>query len=331
VIGAIGASVVFWVGGRAVLTGELTPGTFTAFFYAMMSLIRPFKRLARLHTVNQQAIAAGERIFDVIDEEPTIREMARAKELAPFHREIVFDKVSFQYGTQPVLRDVSLTIKQGETVAIVGPSGAGKSTLANLLLRFYDPVKGRVLLDGVDVKHVSLASLRGQIGLVTQETFLFNDTVRANLEVGRESAAMAELIETAKSANAHQFIARLPKGYDTIIGERGVLLSGGERQRLALARALIKNPPILVLDEATSNLDAESESLITDALARLRNNRTVLVIAHRLSTVRLASRIVVVQEGRIVEQGSHDELLKSSALYRRFCELQLLDTGVQSS
>ena len=321
-VGAVGGAAVFWYGGQAVLAQELTLGTFTAFFFSMMSLIRPFKRLARLHGTNQQAIAAAVRIFEVLDTEPAIQNAPKAKTLAPFSREIAFDRVSFQYGGQPVLRGVSLAIPCGEIVALVGPSGGGKTTLANLLPRFYDPTAGRVTVDGVDIRHVTLESLRGQIGLVTQETMLFNDTVRANLSVGNPAAHLVEIVEAAKAANAHPFISRLPKGYDTIIGERGELLSGGERQRLAIARALLKNPPLLILDEATSHLDAESEHLITEALERLCQGRTVLLIAHRLSTVRLAHRIVVVQEGRIVEQGSHDELVKASALYRRFYDLQ---------
>ncbi len=328
-VGAIGAAVVFWFGGHAVLAKELTLGQFTTFFFAMMSLIRPFKRLAKLHSVNQQALAAAARIFDVIDTESRVKEPPKARLLPPFRRDVVFDRVMFQYDSQPVLRGVSLTIQQGEVGALVGPRGGGKTTLANVLMRFYDPTSGRVLVDGIDVRHVSVSSLRGQIGLVTQHTTLFHDTVRANLSVGNPAAHLAEIMEAAKTANAHGFISRLPKSYDTVIGERGDMLSGGERQRLAIARALLKNPPILILDEATSQLDSESEHLITDALERVCTGRTVLMIAHRLSTVRLAHRIVVIQEGRIVEQGSHEELLKTSALYRRLCELQLMDTGTR--
>lgn len=216
-------------------------------------------------------------------------------------------------------------------MALVGPSGGGKTTFINLLLRFYDPRAGRIKIDGIDIKHVTLASLRSQIGLVTQETFLFNDTVRANIALGKPSADFAEIVEAAKQANAHTFISKLPKGYDTMIGERGDRLSGGERQRLAIARALVKNPTILVFDEATSQLDAQSEHLITEAIERMTKDRTVIVIAHRLSTVRLAHRIVLIQEGRIVEHGSHDELLQKSPLYRRFCELQLIHAESKSS
>jgi subfamily B ATP-binding cassette protein MsbA len=326
-VGATGMAFIFWIGIRKVLLDQMTLGTFLLFLAAMASLIRPFKRLARLHGINQQALASAERIFQVLDTPSTVLEHAKARVLPPFSREIVYEHVSFHYDSQPALRNVSLTIPFGETLAVVGPSGGGKTTFVNLLPRFHDPNGGRIKIDGLDVKHVTFASLRGQIGLVTQETFLFNDTVRANIALGKPEAEFAEIVEAAKSANAHAFISRLPKGYDTVIGERGDLLSGGERQRLAIARALLKNPPILLFDEATSQLDAQSEHLITEALERLRANRTVILVAHRLSTVRLAHRIVLIQEGRIVEHGSHDELLHKSPLYRRFCELQLIHAG----
>ena len=330
-IGAVSGAVVFWYGGRAVLSGHITLGTFLVFLGAMLSLIRPLKRLARLHGVNQQALASAERIFQVLDTEPTIIEHARARVLPPFHREIVYEHVSFHYDSRPALRGVSLTIPFGETVALIGPSGGGKTTLVNLLPRFYDPNTGRVKIDGIDVRHVTLASLRSQVGLVTQQTFLLNDTVRANIALGRPGAEFPEIVEAAKMANSHTFISRLPKGYDTVVGEQGNALSGGERQRLAIARALLKNPPILILDEATSQLDAQSEHLITEAIERLMNGRTVLFIAHRLSSVRLAHRIVLLQEGCIVEQGPHDELLQKSPLYRRFCELQLIHAGPKTT
>ena len=326
-IGACGGAVVFWVGGRAVIANEVTLGTFLAFLLAILSLIRPLKRLAKLHGINQQALASSERIFQVLDTPSSVIEHAKARVLPPFQREIAYEHVSFHYDGQPALRDVSLTIPFGETIAFVGPSGGGKSTLVSLLSRFYDPKGGRVRIDGFDVKHVTLSSLRGQIGLVTQETFLFNDTVRANIAFGNPKAELTEIVEAAKAASAHSFISRLPKGYDTVIGERGDLLSGGERQRLSIARALFKQPPILIFDEATSQLDADSEHLITEAINRIRQHRTVIMIAHRLSTVRLAHRIVLLQEGRIVEIGNHDELLHKSPLYKRFCELQLIDAG----
>ena len=330
-ITGVGAAVVFWSGGRAVLSGEMTLGMFLMFLGSMLMLIRPFKRLARLHSVNQQALAAATRIFEVLDLEAAIADAPSAKPLPVFHQAITYDRVSFQYQDQPVLRGISLTIPRGEVVAFVGPSGGGKTTLVNLLPRFYDPTAGRVLLDGMDLRHATVRSLREQIGLVTQETQLFNDTVRANVSLGNPAASFNEIVDAAKAANAHAFISRLPKGYDTVIGERGDLLSGGERQRLAIARALVKNPPILILDEATSQLDAESEHLITEALERLCQGRTVLLIAHRLSTARLAHRIVVIQEGRLVEEGRHEELLRSSVVYRRLHDLQLTDTGLRSS
>jgi subfamily B ATP-binding cassette protein MsbA len=330
-VGACAGAFIFWAGGRAVLSGEFTLGTFLAFLLAMLSLIRPLKRLARLHGINQQALASAERIFDVLDTPSSVIEHAKARVIPSFHREIVYEHVSFHYDSHPALRNVSLTIRAGETVALVGPSGGGKTTFVSLLPRFFDPKAGRVKIDGLDIRHVTLSSLREQIGLVTQTPFLFNDTVRANIALGRPGSTLAEIVEAAKTAGAHHFISRLPKGYDTVIGERGEALSGGERQRLTIARALLKNPPILIFDEATSQLDAESEHLITEAVERLMHQRTVVIIAHRLSTVRLAHRIVLIQEGRIVEQGSHDELLQKSPLYRRFCELQLIDAGPKAS
>ncbi len=330
-IGSCAGAWFFWYGARQVLSGVMTLGTFLVFLGAMLSLIRPFKRLARLHGINQQALASAERIFNVLDTSSSVRELAQARVLSRFHREIRYEHVSFHYDQRPVLRDVSLTIAFGETLAVVGPSGGGKTTLMNLLPRFFDASSGRVRIDGIDVRHVTLSSLREQIGWVTQETFLFNDTVRENIAIGRTQASLENIITAAKMASAHSFISRLPKGYDTIIGERGSLLSGGERQRLAIARALLNDPPIIILDEATSQLDAESEHLITEALEHLTRERTVVIIAHRLSTVRLAQRIVLIQEGRIVESGSHDELLQKSPLYRRFCELQLMDAGSSRS
>ncbi len=326
-VGACAGAFFFWYGGQRVLSGTMTLGTFLVFLGAMLSLVRPFKRLARLHGVNQQALASGERIFEVLDTHPTVTEAPHARTLPPFHREIRYAHVSFHYDTKPALRDVTLVIPFGETVVLVGPSGCGKTTLVNLLPRFFDPRAGRVLIDGIDLRHVSISSLRAQIGLVTQETFLFNDTVRANIAIGRPDAELSEVVKAAKLAHAHGFISKLLHGYDTVVGERGGLLSGGERQRLAIARAFLKNPPILILDEATNQLDAESEHLIAEALTRLTEGRTVLMVAHQFSTIRLAHRIVLIQEGRIVETGSHDELLRKSPLYRRLCELQLMSAG----
>lgn len=326
-IAAIVGAGVFWYGGLQVLEGNLTLGLFGFFFAAVLSTIRPFKRLSRLHGSIQQAVAAAERIFEIIDMESNVLEHPRARVLPRFHREITYEHVSFHYDNNPALRNMSLTIRHGEILALVGPNGGGKTTFVNLLPRFYDPHAGRIRIDGIDLKHVTLASLRGQIGLVTQQPILFDDTVRANIAIGKPDASLEEIMDAAKLATAHQFIQRLPKGYDTPIGERGDRLSGGERQRLTIARALVKNPAILILDEATSQLDAESEHLISEALEAICQERTVLLIAHRMSTVRLAHRIVLVQEGRIVEEGNHEELLRKSTLYRRFCELQLAGAG----
>jgi len=330
IVGSMGMAFVFYYGARRVIVDKMTLGTFLIFLASMASVIRPCKRLARLHGINQQAMASAERIFEVLDTIPTVIEHPKARELPAFHREITYEHVSFHYDSQPALRNITMTIPFGQTLALVGPSGGGKTTFTNLLPRFYEPNAGRIRIDGLDIKHVTLASLRAQIGLVTQHTVLFNDTVRANLAVGKPNADFAEIVEAAKQANAHTFISRLPKGYDTVIGERGELLSGGERQRVAIARALLKSPLILIFDEATSQLDAQSEHLITESLDRLRHNRTMLIVAHRLSTVRLAHRIALIQEGRIVEHGSHDELLDKSPVYRRFCELQLMAPGPSS-
>ncbi|MBI4228037.1 MAG: ATP-binding cassette domain-containing protein, partial [Candidatus Omnitrophica bacterium] len=289
--------------------------------------VQPFKRLSQLHAVNQQAAGAAQRVLEILETQPTVRETPAAALLPRLSRGITFDHVSFRYPASPapVLGDVTLAIARGELVAVVGPSGAGKTTLVNLLPRFYDPTGGRVLIDGVDLRQVTLASLRAQIGIVTQETFLFHESVRANIAFGAPGADEAGILAAARAANAHEFISRLPQGYDTVIGERGVKLSGGERQRLAIARAILRNPPILILDEATSQLDTASERLVQEALERLTEGRTAVVIAHRLSTVRRAHRIVVLEGGRIVEQGRHDELIQRGGLYQRLCALQFAD------
>ena len=321
--GAVGGAFVFWYAGQHVIHGVQSLGTFLFFLGATMSLVRPFKRLSRLHSINQQAMGAAERIFEVLDEQPTVREAADAADLPTLRETIRFDEVEFQYVDQPVLRGIHLDVQKGDVVAFVGPSGVGKTTLVNLLPRFYDPTRGRVLIDDVDIRQVTLSSLRRQIAVVTQETVLFNDTVRWNIAYGKPDATEEEIERAARAANAHDFILRLPQGYDTVIGQRGELLSGGERQRLAIARALLKDPPILILDEATSHLDSESERLVSAAIERLMEGRTVFMIAHRFSTIRHAARIVVLDEGRIVEIGPHEDLLERSPLYRRFYELQV--------
>lgn len=325
-LGAAAMAVILWFGGKDVIRGVWTTGDFFAFIGSALSLYQPVKNFARSNAAIQQAHAGAERMFDLMDAKPTVRQKPDAAELPAFHQEIRLDHVNFAYRPdRPVLQDLSLTIRKGEVVALVGPSGSGKTTMAALLLRFYDPVDGAVKIDGRDLKDITFHSLRRQVGLVTQETMLFNDTVRHNLAYGKPDATEAEIIAAAQAANAWEFIEKLPKGLETLIGERGILLSGGQKQRLAIARALLKNPPILVLDEATSALDAQSERLVQEAMDRLMKGRTAVVIAHRLATVKNATRIVVLEHGRIVETGPHAELLAAKGLYNKLYELQLLE------
>jgi len=267
-------------------------------------------------------VAASDRIHAVLDLQPSVREKPDARVLKGFSRSVVFEKVSFSYTQQPVIRDVSLSVSRGEVLAIVGPSGAGKTTLLDLIPRFYDPTAGRILIDGQDVRDLTLVSLRQQISIVTQETVLFNDTIAANIAYGCPDASQESIEAAARQAYVHDVIVRQPNGYRTSIGDRGVKLSGGERQRIAIARALLKNAPILILDEATSALDSESERLVQEALNKLMQGRTVFVIAHRLSTVRHASRIVVLDAGAVVEQGSHEQLLSRAGLYHKLYQNQ---------
>jgi len=325
-VGAIILSILLWKGGADVVHGVWTAGSFLAFItYAVMTY-RPLKNFAELNAQYQLGLASSERIFELLDQKPSVHESASAGVLPPFGKTITYDQVSFRYPTQQrwALENIQLTVRAGEIVALVGSSGAGKSTMALLLPRFYDPISGRLLIDGHDIREVSFASLRGQIGLVTQEVLLFNESVRYNVAYGRSNASKSEIEAAAVAANAHTFIQRLPHGYDTVIGERGVRLSGGERQRLSIARAILKNPPILLLDEATSALDAESERLVQEALERLMEHRTALVIAHRLSTVRRADRIIVLDHGRIIEEGDHSSLLTKQGTYYKLHNLQLL-------
>jgi len=323
-LGCIAGIFVFFWGGREVIAGKLSFGVFGLFLGSLLSLIRPFKKLSNVNSLNQQAVAASERIYEVLETDPTVVEKINASELTGFKNSIVFDNVWFNYGDLEILKNINLEVERGQILAIVGPSGTGKTTLVDLIPRFYDPKKGRILIDGIDIKEVSLKSLRQQIGIVTQETILFNDTIKANIAYGNLFAAEKEIEQAAMQAYAHDFIKHLPAGYDTVIGDRGMKLSGGERQRIAIARALLKNPSILILDEATSQLDSEAERIVQEALDRLIQGRTVFVIAHRLSTVRAAHWIVVLDKGRIVEQGLHSELINKEGLYRRLYQIQEL-------
>jgi subfamily B ATP-binding cassette protein MsbA len=322
VMGALGMASIIFYGGYNVIQGYSTPGTFFSFLAGLLLLYPPIKSLSQVQNTLQEALAAAQRIFGLLDLEPDIRDRAGARVLPTFSRDIVYRDVSFAYDQQPVLQDIDLTVRRGEVVALVGPSGAGKTTLLNLLPRFYEVSQGAILIDGQDLREITLDSLRGQIGVVTQQTILFNDTVRFNVAYGRPEASEAQLLEVLKAAYAYDFIMALPQGLNTEIGEQGVRLSGGERQRLAIARALLKDAPILILDEATSHLDSEAEREVKQALDRLIKGRTTLVIAHRLSTVREADRIIVLAEGRIVGTGSHADLLQQGGLYRRLYELQ---------
>jgi subfamily B ATP-binding cassette protein MsbA len=324
-LAAFGIGMVVWYGGSSVVGGGRTPGEFMAFMTAMFFMYQPFKSLTRTYTVLHQGLAGAERVFEILDEPPSIQDKPNAQMAPRFAKAIEFHDVSFAYGAKPVLSHINLTIRAGEVVALVGMSGAGKSTLADLIPRFYDVNAGGITIDGVDIRDVSLATLRSQIGMVTQHTFLFDDTVRANIAYGDPQRGMEDIIAAAKAAHADEFIRSMPNGYDSLVGEMGMQLSGGQRQRLAIARALLKDAPILILDEATSALDADSERMVQEALENLMTERTTLVIAHRLSTIRNADRIVVLVDGTIAEEGTHEELLARKSEYSRLYALQILE------
>ena len=322
-LGAIATVVILWYGGRLVIAESLDPANLMMFIGAMLWVVTPIKNLSKLNNVIQEGLASGQRIFQILDledEEQTTGEI----EIDSFKDRIIYENVSFSYkdGVE-VLKDVSFEIKRGDTVAIVGPSGAGKSTLADLLPRFYVPTSGRILLDGIDIADIELTSLRAIMGIVTQETILFNDTVFNNIAYGLQECSMEDVEKVARAANAHDFIVEMPEGYDTIIGDRGIQLSGGQRQRIAIARALLKNPQILILDEATSSLDIESEALVQEAIDRLMKGRTNLVIAHRLSTIKNADKIIVVKDGMVNQIGTHEELIGEEGIYRKLYRMQI--------
>jgi len=324
IVGCIAGVVVFVLGGKEVIAGKISFGIFGLFVGSLLSTIRPFKKLSQVASLNQQAAAASERIYEVLDAKPSVVDALSAEKLSEFKHNIVFHDVWFSYENNQVLKGITLDVPYGSMLAVVGPSGTGKTTLLDLIPRFYDPKKGAITIDGIDIREVTLKSLRQQIGIVSQETILFNDTIRANIAYGKQSATDEEIKQAAIQANAHDFISRMPQGYNATIGDRGARISGGERQRIAIARALLKNPPILILDEATSQLDSESERIVQEALDRLIQGRTVFVIAHRLSTVRNAHKIVVLDKGAIVESGSHDELMSKDGLYKRLHLMQEL-------
>ena len=327
-LGSLGAAAIIYVGGMRVITGRLTPGDFFSFMAALMMMYGPIRKLTKVNNTIQAAIAAAERVLEVLDMEPDIKDAPDAVEVLCFERSIRFDHVWFAYPDDPetwILKDIHLEVGKGEILALVGESGAGKTTLVDLVPRFYDPTKGAVYLDGVDLRKLKRVSLRALIGVVTQDVILFNDTILNNILYGRPKASFGEVIEAAKVAHAHEFIQQLPDGYETVVGERGVRLSGGQKQRIAIARAVLKNPPILILDEATSALDTQSERMVQEAMDRLMEGRTVFVIAHRLSTIQKAHRIVVLDKGRIVEMGAHQELLDKGGLYSHLYRLQFLE------
>jgi subfamily B ATP-binding cassette protein MsbA len=330
-LGGLGIAAIVFYGGYNVIQGTATAGTFFSFLAALLMLYEPVKRLSNVNNSIQQGLAGASRIFEILDTVPEIRNKPGARDLAEIRRGIEFQNVSFKYEEDWVLKNINLRIRAGEVVAFVGASGGGKTTLVNLVPRFYDVNSGRILIDGADLRDLTVESLRGKIAMVTQQTILFNDTVEQNIAYGNIGQPKEKIVEAAEAAFAHNFIRNLPEGYRTRIGEQGVKLSGGERQRISIARALLKNAPILILDEATSSLDSESEGEVQKAVEYLMQGRTTLVIAHRLSTIRKANRIVVIANGEIVEEGTHEELLEKEGEYRKLYLLQFINNGIEDS
>jgi ATP-binding cassette, subfamily B, bacterial MsbA len=332
-LGTLVAVAILWIGARMVLvTGTLQSAQLITFLVIVMRLLQPMKQLSQIPTTAQQALAASERLFEVLDTPTELMLDKGTRTIDGFRDNVTFERVSFAYEAEPVLIDVDFTAKRGEVIALVGPSGAGKSTLVDLIPRFYEPTAGRILVDGIDTRDIQLTSLRSLTGIVSQDTVLFNDTVRNNIAYGAaERFTDEQIVAAARAANAHGFISELPKGYETILGERGSRLSGGQRQRLAIARALLIDPPILILDEATSALDTESERLVQEAIDRLLAGRTVFVIAHRLSTIIHADQILVLDRGRVVERGSHQDLLGQRGAYFRLYSLQFRDEPIEGA
>ena len=332
IIGTLIAVVILWIGAWQVLRGgTMTGATLLAFLTLVLRLLQPLKQLSQMRTTAQSSLASAERLFEILDSPAEFQRDRGTRDKAAFERDLRFENVTFSYGDAPVLTGIDLTARKGEVVALVGPSGSGKSTLVDLIPRFYEPAQGRILVDGIDTREIKLPALRALTGIVSQETVLFHDTVRNNIAYGAaEKYSQAQIEAAASAANAHEFITELPSGYDTLLGERGTRLSGGQRQRLAIARALLSDPPILILDEATSALDTESERLVQEAIDRLLRGRTVFVIAHRLSTIAHADQILVLDRGEIVEQGSHAELLARRGAYYRLYSLQFGDADEAS-
>ncbi len=323
----IAVVAVIWYGGFEVVSGRLAPGNLIAFFAGVALLSDPISVISRINTTVQKSLSAGERVFEVIDIEPTVKEIENPVKISAIEGSVEFRNVFFKYDPhdEAVLKNINVKVPPGEIIALVGPSGAGKTTFVNLIPRFYDPAEGEILIDGKKLKEIELYSLRTKMGIVPQETILFSGTIRDNIAYGKIDATDEEIMKVAMMANAHEFIMSFKDGYNTIVGERGIRLSGGERQRIAIARAFLRNPRILILDEATSSLDTESERLVQDAMERLMVGRTTFIIAHRLSTVQFADRILVIFEGRIVEEGTHKELLELNGLYKRLYEMQFRD------